>query len=79
MPNLQVIIALMRDGFHRRASGGTVGLRDDGTPLLDYPITPYVWDGARRALKTMAQIQFAAGARSVQPVHEAATPADSLR
>ena len=78
MPNLQVIIALMRDGFHMQSIGGSVGLRDDGTPLLDYPISPFVWDGARRALKSMAQIQFAAGARSVKPVHEAAKPANSL-
>jgi choline dehydrogenase-like flavoprotein len=78
MPNLHVIIALMRDGFHPQSVGGTVGLRSDGTPLLDYPISPYVWDGARRALKSMAQIQFAAGARMVLPVHENATPAASL-
>ncbi|MGB6985404.1 MAG: GMC family oxidoreductase [Candidatus Aquilonibacter sp.] len=74
MPHLQVIIALMRDGFHPDSPGGTVGLRSDGSPLLDYSITPYVWDGARRALKTMAQIQFAAGARTVLPVHEDARP-----
>ncbi len=78
MPHLQVIIALMRDGFHPQSVGGTVSLRSDGSPLLDYPITPYVWDGARRALKTMAQIQFAAGARTVLPVHEDAHPVTSL-
>jgi choline dehydrogenase-like flavoprotein len=78
MPHLQVIIALMRDGFHPQSTGGSVGLRDDGTPLLDYPITPYVWDGARRALKSMAQIQFAAGATSVLPIHEAAQPVTSF-
>jgi len=76
-PHLQVIIALMRDGFHRESTGGTVGLRADGTPLLDYPITPYVWEGARRALKSMARIQFAAGAKNVVPVHEAAAPVTS--
>ncbi|HEY5339515.1 MAG TPA: GMC family oxidoreductase [Candidatus Aquilonibacter sp.] len=70
LPDLQVIIALMRDGFHDRSRGGSVGLRSDGTPLLDYPITDYLWDGARRALKTMADIQFAAGATSVIPIHE---------
>ena len=78
MPHLQVVIALTRDGFHPESPGGTVGLRGDGTPLLDYPITPYVWDGARRALKTMAQIQFAAGARTVVPVHEDAHPVTSV-
>ena len=69
LPNLQVLIALLRDGFHPESVGGTVVLQDDGTPALDYPLTPYVWDGARRALATMAQIQFAAGATRVMPVH----------
>jgi choline dehydrogenase-like flavoprotein len=46
-----------------------VRLRDDGTPLLDYPLLPLIWDGARRALRTMAEIQFAAGAQIVMPVH----------
>jgi choline dehydrogenase-like flavoprotein len=31
-------------------------------------------DGARRALLSMAEIQFAAGARSVTPAHEHAVP-----
>jgi choline dehydrogenase-like flavoprotein len=47
-------------------------LRDDGTPVLDYPLNDYLWDGARRALATMAEIQFAAGARTVMPVRPAA-------
>lgn len=71
LANTQVIIALMRDGFHRESGGGVVSLRSDGTPVLDYPITPYLWDGMRRALVSMAEIQFAAGARSVFPIHEA--------
>jgi choline dehydrogenase-like flavoprotein len=69
LPHMQVIIALMRDGFHAESAGGTVTLRSDGTPLLDYPLNDYFWDGARRALATMAQIQFAAGAKTVLPVH----------
>jgi len=69
LPNLQVVIALMRDGFHPDSPGGTVALRDDGTPVLDYPLTPYVWEGARRAFRAMAEIQFAAGATRVMPVH----------
>jgi choline dehydrogenase-like flavoprotein len=70
----QVIIALMRDGFHDQSTGGDVELRHDHSPVLDYPITPYVWDGMRRALLTMAEIQFAAGAKTVLPVHESAMP-----
>jgi choline dehydrogenase-like flavoprotein len=68
------MLALLRDGFHAGAPGGSVALAGDGAPVLDYPIGPYLWDGVRRALLTMAEIQFAAGARSVQPVHEMAEP-----
>jgi choline dehydrogenase-like flavoprotein len=68
-PRMQVLLALLRDGFRAESPGGTVTLRDDGTPVLDYPFTPYVWDGARRAFATMAEIQFAAGARRVMPMH----------
>jgi choline dehydrogenase-like flavoprotein len=71
---VHVIIALLRDGFHEESGGGTVSLKDDGTPLLDYPLAPYIWEGVRRALVTMAQIQFAAGAKSVLPLHEDASP-----
>ncbi len=78
--NAHVIIALLRDGFHDESPGGTVGLKDDGTPLLDYPMSRYVWNGAREALATMARIQFAAGAQSVLPLHEdAASYPDNAR
>lgn len=73
LAHMQVVIALMRDGFDPRSSGGTVTLRQDGTPLLDYPLDDYFWDAARRAFATMAQIQFAAGARVVTPVHASST------
>ena len=71
------LLALMRDGFHAEAPGGKVQLRGDGSPLLDYPLTPFVMDGARRALLSMAEIQFAAGAATVLPVHEMARAATS--
>jgi choline dehydrogenase-like flavoprotein len=51
-----------------------VQLRSDGSPVLDYPLTPFVMEGARRALLAMAEIQFAAGARQVLPVHELGKP-----
>ncbi len=66
------IIALMRDGFHSQAQGGSVHLRSDGSPELDYPLTDFIMDGAKRALLAMAQIQFEAGAQEVFPVHELA-------
>ncbi|HWP19104.1 MAG TPA: GMC family oxidoreductase [Burkholderiaceae bacterium] len=73
-PHAQVLIALMRDGFHPQSQGGVVALRDDGTPVLDYPLNEFLFDGARRALWSMAEIQFAAGAQQVLPVHERAKP-----
>jgi choline dehydrogenase-like flavoprotein len=69
----QAILALLRDGFHENSNGGTVELRDDGYPVLDYTMSDVMWDGVKRALLTMAEIQFAAGAKTVYPIHEAAT------
>jgi choline dehydrogenase-like flavoprotein len=69
LSHMQVVIALLRDGFHPDSAGGTVALRDDGTPVLDYALTDYFWEGARRAYAAMAEIQFAAGATTVMPVH----------
>lgn len=73
-PNQHILLALLRDGFAPASEGGHVRLRNDGSPLLDYPLNDFVMDGARRALLAMAEIQFAAGARQVMPVHEQAQP-----
>jgi choline dehydrogenase-like flavoprotein len=73
-PHTHVLLALLRDGFHAQSTGGAVKLRADGSPVLDYPLTPFVMDGARRALLSMVEIQFAAGAQQVLPVHELARP-----
>jgi len=70
LPRMQVLIALLRDGFHPGSTGGRVRLRGDGSPVLEYPFTPYLREGFRRALSVMAEIQFAAGARVVMPMHQ---------
>ncbi len=72
LPRSHVLLALMRDGFHEQSPGGQVKLSSEGAPVLDYPLNDYVMDGARRALLSMAEIQFAAGALTVLPVHETA-------
>jgi choline dehydrogenase-like flavoprotein len=77
--NTQVAIALLRDGFHPESQGGRVVLRGDGSAALDYAISPYLWEGARRAFLTMAEIQFAAGAQTVMPMHENARGTNSWR
>jgi len=79
LPHAQVVIALLRDGFHEGSPGGRVRLRDDGTAVLDYRMSPYLWEGVRRAYLAMAEIQFAAGAAEVMPVHESAAVARSWR
>ena len=73
-PHRQTVLALMRDGFHADSAGGRVRLRGDGSAELAYPLTDFVMDGARRALLTMAELQFAAGAKTVYAGHEMAPP-----
>ncbi|KAA5835634.1 GMC family oxidoreductase [Pseudomonas chlororaphis] len=69
LPHTHAMLALLRDGFHPDSSGGSVELRGDGSPVLDYQVSDYAWDGLRRAFHSMAQIQFAGGARAVMPMH----------
>ncbi len=76
---LQVSIALLRDGFHPQSQGGSVSLDKQQQPVLDYPITDYLWQGARRALLSMAELQFAAGAKQVLPIHHDARLYSSWR
>jgi choline dehydrogenase-like flavoprotein len=69
LPHTNVMLALLRDGFHPDSAEGRVELRGDGSPVLDYRMTDYAWDGVRRAFHSMAEIQFAAGAKAVLPLH----------
>lgn len=65
--NTNGLISLLRDGFTEDSPGGSVSLRDDGVPTVDYPMTDTLRDGLRRSFLAMAEIQFAAGARAVKP------------
>jgi choline dehydrogenase-like flavoprotein len=69
LPYAQAMIALLRDGFHEQSQGGQVKLDKYGEPVLDYPMTDYVWKGVETAYIAMAEIQFAAGAKKVLPIH----------
>lgn len=79
LPHLNLMLALLRDGFHEESEGGSVAINEHGGPVIDYPITDYMRDGIRRALKTMAEIQFAAGAKRVRPVHTQSTYSTTLK
>lgn len=70
----QALLALLRDGFHALSPGGRVKLGSAGAAVLDYPLNDFIFDGARRALLSMAEIQFAAGAKQVTPTHQLASP-----
>ncbi|HEX5393175.1 MAG TPA: GMC family oxidoreductase [Rhodocyclaceae bacterium] len=78
LDRLHIQIALLRDGFHPESSGGQVRLDKHGYPEVDYPISDYLWQGMRRALHVMAELQFAAGAKEVRPVHTDAHSARTL-
>lgn len=78
LPYLNSMIALLRDGFHEDSQGGSIELRADGSPVVDYPLNNYIMDGVIRSLKVMAQIQFAAGAKHVRPVHTRSQFSDTL-
>lgn len=69
LPHTNSLLALLRDGFVPQSEGGVVRLAADGSPVLDYDLTDYVWDGARRAYLSMCEAQFAAGATAVRPAH----------
>lgn len=70
LANTNAMVALLRDGFDEDSEGGSVELADDGSPIIDYPINDYLWNGVKRAHLTMAKLQFAAGAVKVRPAHQ---------
>ncbi len=78
LPRLNAVIALLRDGFLDQEEGGTIALRGDrGRRLaVRYPLTELHFEAMREAMKTMARIQFAAGALEVSTLHQ---PALALR
>jgi choline dehydrogenase-like flavoprotein len=65
----QANIALVRDGFHPDSQGGQVVVNKNGYPHLDYKISNTLWRALKHALKSTAELQFAAGANNVLPLH----------
>lgn len=76
LPNAAVSIALMIDGFGEGEEGGTVSLRPDGAPRIDYPLGARHAECFRTAMKMLAQAHLANGALRVSSLH---TPAVALR
>jgi choline dehydrogenase-like flavoprotein len=67
-------IALMIDGFDERESGGTVTLRPDGSPRLDYPLESRHVECFRSGMKAMARAHLAAGALQALTAHTVPVP-----
>ncbi len=67
-PRLHIQVAMLRDGFVPESPGGTVHL-DGDRPALEYPLSNYLQAGIRDAYLSMAECQFAAGAKQVAPIH----------
>lgn len=70
---LQVTMALFRDGFNPHNEGGQVRVRGEQKISLDYPLSKEFWQSAHHAFASMAELQFAAGAKFVLPLVEGAT------
>jgi choline dehydrogenase-like flavoprotein len=68
--NTHAMLALLRDGFDADSEGAEITLSDDGSPVVDYPMNDYLFDGVKRAYLSMAEVQFAAGAKRVRPAHQ---------
>lgn len=68
--NTHAMLALLRDGFDKESPGASIELSDDGSPIVDYPLNEYLFNGIKRAYLAMAEIQFAAGAKRVRPAHQ---------
>jgi choline dehydrogenase-like flavoprotein len=74
LANVCATISLMIDGFGDGEEGGTVSLRPDGGPRLDYPFGPRQYECFRAGMKAIARLHLANGAREVRSFH-----ADSVR
>jgi hypothetical protein len=69
LANVSATIALMIDGFGEGEEGGTVSLRPDGGPRLDYPFGARQYECFRAGMKAIARLHLANGADEVHSFH----------
>lgn len=69
LQHVSSILSIVADGFHDQAPGGTVTLRGDGRPKVDYPVSEGLADAFRAAHIAMARIHLAAGAEMAATLH----------
>ena len=69
LAHAQATIALMIDGHHED-EGGRVTIDHDDRLHIDYPLPPALREAGVDAIKNMARLQLAAGAREITTLHE---------
>lgn len=69
LPHIASFLSIFADGFHPEAPGGTVTLRGDGRPNVDYPISEGLARAMGEAHVAMARIHLAAGAEVCASLH----------
>ena len=77
-PFLQMAIALHRDGYNDHEKCGTVEISGDIGASLDYPIDDYLMNSLVKSMLEIMEIQFAAGAEFVIPMHIDGMPLKSM-
>lgn len=70
LPKTAVLIGLLIDGFLDEEHGGIVAERRHGRLSFRYERVPALAEAMREAMKTMARVHLAAGAREVVTFHE---------
>ena len=69
LAHAQATIALLIDGHHDDV-GGRVTAERDGRIHIDYPLHPSLIEAGIDAIKNMARVQLAAGAKEISTLHE---------
>ena len=69
LPYIGILIALHVDGLLPGDEGGTVEVKSDGRPSLDYPISEALTEGFAASHEALARISLAAGAAEVGTLH----------
>lgn len=69
LPYLTTHIALAVDGLMEGDEGGTVTVRSDGRPRVDYPVGPALIEAMRAGTEDLLRANLAAGAVAAQTLH----------
>lgn len=69
LPHLSALLAIHADGLLPGDEGGTVSLKSDGRPQIDYPVSERLADAMGHAHEVLARIHLAGGATEAGTLH----------